>query len=450
MSTITNPPVIADADIPATIARDTETAAAVAAHEADTTVVHGITDTSTLVLTSDSRLSDARTPTDGSVTDIKVAASAAIAESKLSLASDAVAGTASRRTLGTGATQAAAGNHAHSGAYVAQTLVDAKGDLIVGTADDTVARLAIGTDGYVLTADAASTPGLKWAAASGGATVPGEYGDGSDGVINFDGTTTVLGLAPSSGVYTLTRDIFLAGGSQVSGTAVIKLAAFRIFCNGTFTIATGAVVHFDGVTASGTTGGAVINAGTVLGSPAGTNGSGSSGDSQANALGGNGGTGGGSSGGPGTGGGFGSTLTPPAATSGMPRSLVTTHYIASAATRWAGGARGSSGSAAASSTGGGGGTGGGVVELYVYNLVCNGLIRAKGGNGGDATGAGTGAGGGAGGGGGALVLTYHTKSGTGSTFTAATNCPGGTGGAPQGAGKTGGTASNGNIYEIVH
>lgn len=59
---------------------------------------------------NDSRLSDTRTPTDSSVTDAKVAAAAAIAESKLNLASDAAAGTASRRTLGTGATQAAPGN----------------------------------------------------------------------------------------------------------------------------------------------------------------------------------------------------------------------------------------------------------------------------------------------------------------------------------------------------
>lgn len=59
---------------------------------------------------NDTRLSDTRTPTDSSVTDAKVAAAAAIAESKLNLASDAAAGTASRRTLGTGATQAAAGN----------------------------------------------------------------------------------------------------------------------------------------------------------------------------------------------------------------------------------------------------------------------------------------------------------------------------------------------------
>lgn len=57
------------------------------------------------------------TPDDNSVTDAKVAVGAAIQESKLALASDAAAGVASRRTLGTGATQAAAGNHLHTGVY---------------------------------------------------------------------------------------------------------------------------------------------------------------------------------------------------------------------------------------------------------------------------------------------------------------------------------------------
>lgn len=50
------------------------------------------------------------------IVDADVSATAAIAESKLALASDAAAGTASRRTLGTGAQQAAAGNHTHSSA----------------------------------------------------------------------------------------------------------------------------------------------------------------------------------------------------------------------------------------------------------------------------------------------------------------------------------------------
>ena len=51
---------------------------------------------------------------------------------------------------------------------IAKSLVDAKGDLIAATAADTVARLAVGTNNYVLTADSAEATGLKWAAASSG------------------------------------------------------------------------------------------------------------------------------------------------------------------------------------------------------------------------------------------------------------------------------------------
>ena len=48
---------------------------------------------------------------------------------------------------------------------VDQTLVDAKGDIIVGTADNTVTRVAVGTNGYLLTADSTQTAGVAWAAA---------------------------------------------------------------------------------------------------------------------------------------------------------------------------------------------------------------------------------------------------------------------------------------------
>lgn len=49
-------------------------------------------------------------------------------------------------------------------AAIQPTIVDAKGDLIVGSAADAVARLAVGTNTHVLTADSAATNGIKWAA----------------------------------------------------------------------------------------------------------------------------------------------------------------------------------------------------------------------------------------------------------------------------------------------
>ena len=49
------------------------------------------------------------------------------------------------------------------------TIIDAKGDLIAGTAADTASRLAVGANGTVLTADSSEATGMKWAA-SGGAT----------------------------------------------------------------------------------------------------------------------------------------------------------------------------------------------------------------------------------------------------------------------------------------
>ena len=50
------------------------------------------------------------------------------------------------------------------------TAIDAKGDLIAGTAADTFSRLAVGTNGQVLTADSTASTGLAWATASGGST----------------------------------------------------------------------------------------------------------------------------------------------------------------------------------------------------------------------------------------------------------------------------------------
>lgn len=53
------------------------------------------------------------------------------------------------------------------------TTIDAKGDLIAGTGADAYARLAVGTNGQVLTADSTTATGLKWASASSTPTFVG-------------------------------------------------------------------------------------------------------------------------------------------------------------------------------------------------------------------------------------------------------------------------------------
>lgn len=56
-------------------------------------------------------------------------------------------------------------------AQIPDSIVTTKGDLISATAASTPARLAVGTNGQVLTADSTTSTGLKWAtAASGGMT----------------------------------------------------------------------------------------------------------------------------------------------------------------------------------------------------------------------------------------------------------------------------------------
>jgi hypothetical protein len=74
------------------------------------------------------------------------------------------------------------------------TAIDAKGDLIGGTGADTFARLAVGANGTILTADSAQATGLKWATAASGSPMTliqrSSFSNVADTSTTFDGVFT--------------------------------------------------------------------------------------------------------------------------------------------------------------------------------------------------------------------------------------------------------------------
>ena len=76
---------------------------------------------------------------------------------------------------------------------IGSSIVDAKGDLIVGTAADTVSRIGVGTNGQVLVADSTQSSGVKWATAAAGAT-----GGGTDQIFYENGQTVTTSYTLST------------------------------------------------------------------------------------------------------------------------------------------------------------------------------------------------------------------------------------------------------------
>ena len=83
-----------------------------------------------------------------------------------------------------------------------QSLISAKGDILAGTADDTLGRTAVGANDTILTADSAQTNGVKWSA-------------------TFAGNSATATTATTATALQTARTI---GGVSFDGTANINLA----------------------------------------------------------------------------------------------------------------------------------------------------------------------------------------------------------------------------------
>ena len=111
------------------------------------------------------------------------------------------------------------GPHTHadyitSGSAINPTIVDAKGDIIAATAADTVARLAVGANDTVLTADSTTSTGLKWATpAAGGMTLLS--------TTTLSGATTTV--SSISGAYN-NLQVVMYGMTNATGGGKLRIA----------------------------------------------------------------------------------------------------------------------------------------------------------------------------------------------------------------------------------
>lgn len=290
-----------------------------------------------------------------------------------------------------------------------------KGDVFGHSTVD--ARIPVGSDTQVLTADSSQTLGVKWAPAGVQNTFSAlwAYGDGSDGAFTLDGTAVPAWATLAGTTYTMTRDCYMTDLTINSGITLGPVGR-RIFGNGTFTH--NGTISANGFTGLGATPG---NAATganwfqaaTQGGGGGNVGNGTAGVNALNSCVASAGGAGGASGV--RTGGAGGSVGIFSSRDGGGRHIASTFptiywgTLPSAAQIAA--ATGGGGGAGDGSTraGGGGGGGAGIIGIFFKIVAGSGLIQAKGGagvNGG--TGGVIGTGGGGGGGGGALMIITTT------------------------------------------
>jgi hypothetical protein len=133
----------------------------------------------------------AATSATNAATSATSAATSATAAATSASSASASASAAATSATSAAASASAAATSAASAAAAATTAIqasiaDAKGDLLVASAADTFARLAVGIDGYLLTASSTATNGITWAIAP--VSLPSQTGNGGK-YLTTDGST---------------------------------------------------------------------------------------------------------------------------------------------------------------------------------------------------------------------------------------------------------------------
>ena len=127
---------------------------------------------------------------------------------------------------------------------VDESLFDAKGDILVASADNTPAKLGVGTNGYILTANSGATNGVEWAAAP--ISLPSQTGN-SGKYLTTDGSTASWGTVSSYSAPTI-GSTSIASGATVSNIDGLTINSTTIPSSATLLTSGGAL----GTPSSGT------------------------------------------------------------------------------------------------------------------------------------------------------------------------------------------------------
>lgn len=125
---------------------------------------------------------------------------------------------------------------------ISKGIVDAKGDLIAGTADNTIDRVSVGANNTILVANSAASTGMNWSASLSGLTInapiilsPEErcnvVAGAATGTINFDVLTATIWYYTSNASANHTLNIRGNSGTTLNSILAVGDAITVVWLN---------------------------------------------------------------------------------------------------------------------------------------------------------------------------------------------------------------------------